>query len=80
MIKTIIIILLILFIIYNFPAVLFIDRNRVEKMTELGIKDKPDYYNFISRTDDNHSDIVLVELSDKKEKKKTYTRTGNRKI
>ncbi len=32
-----------------------------------GNKDKPDYYNFISRTDDNHSDIVLVELSDKKE-------------
>lgn len=43
MIKTIIIILLILFIIYNFPAVLFIDRNRVKKITELGIKDKAEY-------------------------------------
>ena len=43
MIKTIIIILLILFIIYNFPAVLFIDRNRAKKMTELGIKDKSEY-------------------------------------
>lgn len=43
MIKTIIIILLILFIIYNFPAILFIDRNRAEKMTELGIKDKAKY-------------------------------------
>ena len=32
-----------------------------------GNKNKPDYYNFISRTDDNHSDIVLVELSDEKE-------------
>ncbi len=30
-------------------------------------KDKHDYHNFISRTDDKHSDIVLVELSDKKE-------------
>lgn len=30
-------------------------------------KDKPAYHNFISRTDDNHSDIVLLELSDKKE-------------
>ena len=43
MIKTIIIILLILFIVYNFPAVLFIDRNRAKKMTELGIKDKAEY-------------------------------------
>lgn len=32
-----------------------------------GNKDKPDYYNFISRTDDNHSDIVLIELSNKKD-------------
>ena len=32
-----------------------------------GNKNKPDYYNFISRIDDNHSDIVLVELSDEKE-------------
>lgn len=43
MTKTIIIIFLILFIIYNFPAVLFIDRNRAKKMTELGIKDKAEY-------------------------------------
>ena len=43
MTKTIIIILLILFIVYNFPAVLFIDRNRAKKMTELGIKDKAEY-------------------------------------
>ena len=43
MIKTIIIILLILFIVYNFPAVLLIDRNRAKKMTELGIKDKAEY-------------------------------------
>lgn len=43
MIKTIIIILLILFIIYNFPAVLFIDRDRYKKMDELGIKNKAQY-------------------------------------
>ncbi len=30
-------------------------------------RDKPDYHNFISRTDDKHSDIVLLELSDEKE-------------
>ena len=29
--------------------------------------DKPAYHNFISRTDDKHSDLVLLELSDKKE-------------
>ena len=29
--------------------------------------DKPAYHNFISRTDDEHNDIVLLELSDKKE-------------
>lgn len=29
--------------------------------------DKPAYHNFITRTDDEHSDIVLLELSDKKE-------------
>lgn len=28
---------------------------------------KPAYHNFISRTDDKHSDIVLLELSDEKE-------------
>lgn len=28
---------------------------------------KPTYHNFISRTDDKHSDIVLLELSDEKE-------------
>ena len=28
---------------------------------------KPAYHNFISRTDDKHSDIVLLELSEKKE-------------
>ena len=30
-------------------------------------RDKPAYHNFISRTDDKHSDLVLLELSDKKE-------------
>ena len=44
MIKTIIIILLILFIIYNFPAVLFIDRDRYKKMDELGIYHIYNYY------------------------------------
>lgn len=29
--------------------------------------DKPAYHNFITRTDDEHSDIVLLELSDVKE-------------
>lgn len=29
--------------------------------------DKPAYHNFISRTDDKHSDLVLLELSDEKE-------------
>lgn len=29
--------------------------------------EKPTYHNFISRTDDKHSDIVLLELSDEKE-------------
>ena len=29
--------------------------------------DKPAYHNFISRTDDEHNDLVLLELSDKKE-------------
>ena len=43
MIKTIIIILLILFILYCFPAILFIDRNRYKKMDELGIKNKAKY-------------------------------------
>lgn len=43
MIKIIIIILLILFIIYNFPAVLFVDRDRYKKMEELGIKNKAIY-------------------------------------
>ena len=28
---------------------------------------KPTYHNFISRTDDEHSNIVLLELSDEKE-------------
>ncbi len=43
MIKTIIIILLILFILYCFPAILFIDRNRYKKMDEMGIKNKAKY-------------------------------------
>lgn len=43
MIKIGIIILLILFIMYNFPAVLFIDRDRCKKMTNVGIKDKAKY-------------------------------------
>lgn len=43
MIKNIIIILLILFVIYNFPAVLFIDRDRYKKIDELGIKNKAKY-------------------------------------
>lgn len=43
MIKIGIIILLILFIIYNFPAVLFIDRDGYKKMTNVGIKDKAKY-------------------------------------
>ena len=29
--------------------------------------DKPAYHNFISRTDDKHNDLVLLELSDEKE-------------
>lgn len=43
MIQTIIIISLILFIIYNFPTVLFIDRDRYKKMDEIGIKNKAKY-------------------------------------
>ncbi|MEI0605796.1 hypothetical protein R4K48_02405 [Brachyspira pulli] len=30
-------------------------------------RDKPAYHNFISRTDDEHNDLVLLELSDEKE-------------
>lgn len=32
-----------------------------------GREDRPNYYNFIYYTDDGHSDLVLVEIEDKKE-------------
>ncbi len=43
--------------------------NALYKTDEIfyGREDRPNYYNFIHYTDDGHSDLVLVEIEEKKE-------------
>ena len=43
--------------------------NALYKTDEIfhGREDRPNYYNFIYYTDDGHSDLVLVEIEDKKD-------------